>query len=141
MNPFAAKARPARVTPHHPTTSPPHPPTHPHTRTPTRRLFAWAVLLTLAAAPLMACWGPELESVHFHSYRPDFLKMPPPWPGPPDVRALVPGVTDLRYREQLVGPEPHGATSSKLLSRQARAAEARGAFREAAALWGLYRTA
>lgn len=59
-------------------------------RVPRKRLLAGLVLTATVLTPVLACWGPELESVHFHSMRPDFLRMPEPWwRWPGETRAIV----------------------------------------------------
>lgn len=121
-------------------------PVHPH-------WVLLALLLLGMLPPLAACWGPEYESVHFNDARPDFLQMPPPWwrfPG--DVRAIAKeGRVDRQAEveaegsDRVVGadvnPESGGAPGRAPLSRQATAAEQRGDFSRAAALWERYRQA
>src|SRR5438132_6147242 len=88
-------------------------------------------LLILAAGPLLACYGPEYWSVHFHGLRPDFFQMPQPWRGWPVEKRALParsGYTD----ESGPGPDPLA------LARRAIHLEAAGQFRQAAAAWSRY---
>lgn len=94
-----------------------------------RRVLALAATL-LAAAPLVACYGPEYESVHFNSARPDFFRMPRPWPGvPSEKRALLPG------EPETAGYGEAPKRRSVALAAQAAAQEKAGQFLAAARSW------
>jgi tetratricopeptide (TPR) repeat protein len=93
-------------------------------------------------APLVACYGPEYDSVHFNSARPDFLQMPPPWwQWPGEVRALETHELS-RYGYPYEGtsgpgkapPPPLWVTLKKRAVQQEQA----GRFRPAAATWEAY---
>jgi len=96
-----------------------------------RKRASLTLLLTLSAlVPALACWGPELESVHFHSMRPDFLRMPEPWwRWPGEERAIV--------------RSPQPATADEAAPDKAEAAalrlEEEGRYPQAAAEWRRYR--
>lgn len=107
-------------------------------------LLRAAVIVLAACGPLLACWGPEYESVHFNDARPDFFRMPQPWWGRSGGnRALPPHSGTDRSTEGTgshlgygVDPEAgRGLAPPERLERRAREAEAAGRFHEASGLW------
>src|SRR5207248_10888324 len=98
------------------------------------------------AAPLLACWGPAYESVHFNDARPDFLRLPRPWwKWPGDNRALAPGrhgrFPSLNGRDEQEPDTPEPGSGLPRLESMARRAEQAGQFPEAARRWLAYRKA
>lgn len=104
--------------------------------------LAGALALTLAAlTPVLACWGPELESVHFHDLRPDFLRMPEPWwKWPGEIRAIVKSPEEASDGSSDAPPaETTGAEPSlDQLAETAQSLEREERFPEAAAAWERY---
>lgn len=101
------------------------------------RLAGALLLASVALTPVLACWGPELESVHFNDMRPDFLRMPEPWwQWPGEVRAIV---KTPEQSNASTGEDPGQASSTgptlDQLAETARALEQQEQFREAAATW------
>jgi TolA-binding protein len=97
-------------------------------------------VLTAAACgilvPALACWGPEYDSVHFNDARPDFLRMPEPWPGGPgDVRAQSDLTGKGNWNSEEEGAPPADPNSSEALVRKALGLEQAGRFREAVPVW------
>jgi tetratricopeptide (TPR) repeat protein len=95
------------------------------------------------AAPLLACYEPEVYSAHFSDVRliypnrgrPDFFRMPQPWRGfPPEMRAL-PGAA-AHFSESL-----HDSADRLDPAEWAMRLEAAGRFHEAAAAWARYPSA
>lgn len=85
-------------------------------------------LALAAAGPLIACWGPEYESVHFNDAKPDFFRMPRPWRGIPSEKRAHPA----EAYDESAWQRPSQADE---VAKQARAAEAAGRFAQAGRLW------
>src|SRR5438093_3684020 len=76
------------------------------------------VLIALGAAPLLACFGPEYWSVHFHADRPDFFQMPQPWRGVPSEKRALPAGDPFSQDEGPVNErEGHGLSPSATAKR------------------------
>ena len=98
-----------------------------------------AVLLVTAAAPLLACYGPEYDGLHFNDARPDFFRMPQPaWGRVNDHRAWTTEPWRVhvgRENETLQAPDPPS------FEKKAARLEQEGRFREAATAWEQFRHA
>src|SRR5262245_42895177 len=89
-------------------------------------MLLWLTIVA-TAGPLVACYGPDHESVHFRGDRPDFFRMPQPWRGVPEERrAMAPSSFDDQEQELKDG---------KRLIALSLSYEAAGRFRQAAAAW------
>src|SRR5947207_4250 len=84
-----------------------------------------------AAAPLIACYYPEVESRRFSAYRPDFLRMPQPWRAAPAEDRARGG------NWWTSGRDPEGARKAAA-AREALVLEAGNRFPEAARAWERY---
>src|SRR3569833_1175304 len=105
-------------------------------------LRGWAATLLLlggSIAGLQACYFPEVDSVHFHAYRPDFLQIPQPWSG--DPRESGRGLADLGKNsgeEPEAGKQPDPVQRADALAQRAMQQEATGHFWDAAGTWERY---
>jgi outer membrane protein assembly factor BamD (BamD/ComL family) len=99
------------------------------------------VLTGLATAPLLACFGPEYWSVHFHADRPDFFQMPQPWRGVPSEKRALPAGDPFTQDEGPVNESEGREISPFATAPRAIRLEALGQFRKAASAWGRYQQA
>src|SRR5207249_4131104 len=101
------------------------------TRRPSRLWLVLWLTMVATAGPLMACFEPDYESVRFRGDRPDFFRMPQPWPGvPEEKRAMAPS----RPYDQ----DQELKDSKRQIALPLRY-EAGGQFRQAAAAWSRIR--
>src|SRR5437667_3474046 len=62
-----------------------------------RFLLGLALVALVGAGPLLACFAPDYDTVHFRGDRPDFFQMPQPWRGYPEEKRALSPYSDRSY--------------------------------------------